>query len=127
MEILFEVASVKKRELPGSHEENLADIIIDQHYLIKVMNSYKEKFVKLNKVWGEELRKNQQDIRSLEPKLDDMKILRGDRHINMEDIKCGQEDALIVRLKESLTNEGMAPDDVCNVLETDLYEKEKLT
>ena len=77
-------------------------------------------------MWDEELSKNQQDIRSLAPKLEDMKMLRGDRHIDMEDIRLGQEDALIVRLKEALTNESMTPEDVCNVLVTDLYEKEKL-
>ena len=56
-----------------------------------------------------------------------MKMLRGDRFINMEDIKLGQEDGLITKLKEALTNENITPEDLTNLLFADIQEKKKLT
>ena len=56
-----------------------------------------------------------------------MKMLRGDRYINIEDIKLGQEDGLITKLKESLTNENITPEDLTNLLFADIQEKKKLT
>ena len=54
-------------------------------------------------------------------------MLRGDRFINMEDIKLGQEDGLITKLKEALTNENITPEDLTNLLFADIQEKKKLT
>ena len=48
MGLLLNIADVKRRELAGSHEENLADIITDQQQLEKIMTTLKAKFEKLN-------------------------------------------------------------------------------
>ena len=56
-----------------------------------------------------------------------MKMLRGDRYINIEDIKLGQEDGLITKLKEALNNENITPEDLTNMLFADIQEKKKLS
>jgi hypothetical protein len=43
----------------------------------------------------------------------------------MEDYKLGKKDILIERLQESLKQQNMTQDDVCNLLSNDLYEREK--
>ena len=55
-----------------------------------------------------------------------MKILRGERHIDVEDQNLGNEDKMITRLRDALKNDGTTPDEVINVLTTDNFEKEKL-
>ena len=84
------------------------------------MRDLQEKFQNLNKTWDQELKNNREEIRSLNPRLEDMKMLRGDRFINMEDIKLGQEDGLITKLKEALTNENITPEDLTNLLFADI-------
>ena len=48
-----------------------------------------------------------------------------EKHKNMEDYKLGKKDILIERLQESLKQQNMTQDDVCNLLSNDLYEREK--
>ena len=128
MNLLLLIADVKEKELAGTHEEeSLGDILSYQRSLIKIMRDLQEKFANLNKTWDQELQNNRNEIRSLNPKLEDMKMLRGDRFINMEDIKLGQEDGLITKLKEALTNENITPEDLTNLLFADIQEKKKLT
>ena len=54
-----------------------------------------------------------------------MKILRGERHIDVEDQNLGNEDKMITRLRDALKNDSTTPDEVINVLTTDKFEKEK--
>lgn len=44
----------------------------------------------------------------------------------MEDVKLGHEDKLIVQLRQSLNRPTTTPDDICNILTTDIHEKERL-
>ena len=39
--------------------------------------------------------KNDAELKSMMPKLDEIKMLRGEQHINVEDVKLGHEDKLI--------------------------------
>ena len=55
-----------------------------------------------------------------------MKILRGERHIDVEDENLGHEDKMITRLRDTLKSETTTPDEVTNVLTSDKFEKEKL-
>ena len=74
----------------------------------------------------EELQRKDADLKAIEPKLDEMKILRGERHIDVEDQNLGHEDKLITSLRDTLKNDSTTPDEVINALTTDNFEKEKL-
>ena len=57
---------------------------------------------------------------------EDIKFLSGsEKHKNMEDYKLGKKDILIERLQDSLKQQNMTQDDVCDLLSNDLYEREK--
>ena len=60
------------------------------------------------------------------PKLDEIKMLRGEPHADLEDQGIG-EDKMITRLREALYNEDIStPDEVINILTTAVFEKEKM-
>ena len=86
----------------------------------------KDKFNDMRKQAQEEQYKNEMELRSMVPKLDEVKMLRGEQHINVEDVKLGHEDKLIVQLRQALNRPTTTPDDICNILTTDIHEKERL-
>ena len=73
-----------------------------------------------------ELQRGHDELTAPVPKLDEMKILRGELHIDVEDDNMGVEDNLITRLRDALQSDQTTPDEVINVLTTDKFEKEKL-
>lgn len=62
------------------------------------------------------------------PKLDEIKILRGEQHETEEDEQqLGMEDKMIIALRDALHNEDTCtPDEVINILTTAIFEKEKM-
>ena len=67
-----------------------------------------------------------EELYAIAPKLDEMKILRGEKHTAVEDEQLGIEDKMITRLRDALNNDVTTPDEVINVLTTDNFEKEKV-
>jgi len=67
------------------------------------------------------------ELKSSMPRLDEIKMLRGERHTDIQDQEEGHEDKVITRLRDALNNDEMTtPDEVIHVLTTDVFEKEKV-
>lgn len=74
-----------------------------------------------------ELNREMNQLQAAMPKLDEIKMLRGEQHIDLEDHDLGHEDQIITRLREALHNEDICtPDEVINILTTAVFEKEKM-
>lgn len=84
------------------------------------------KVMEMCRLFEKELTRGMAELTAIEPKLDEMKILRGERHISVEDENQGHEDIMITRLKDALISDTNTPDEVINVLTTDKFEKEKV-
>lgn len=81
-----------------------------------------------NKIkWRQELDKIEAEIQSKKFRDEDLnaiKLLRGNLGFDEEDQKFMQ-DPLIVRLKENKANSHLLPDDICNILKNDLFQRKK--
>ena len=73
-----------------------------------------------------ELNRGMDELNAVCPKLDEMKIIRGERHIDVEDETSGHEDKMITRLRNALKSEDLEPDAVLNALTASQFEKEKV-
>ena len=91
-----------------------------------LMGDLREKVAEMCRSFEQELNRGLEELTASVPKLDEMKILRGERHTDVEDHASGHEDKMITRLRDALNRDPPAPDEVMNVLRTDAYEKEKL-
>ena len=63
-----------------------------------------------------ELNRGMERLTTLEPKLEEMKILRGERHIDVEDNNQAGEVEMITRLRDALLSDTKTPDEVINIL-----------
>ena len=50
------------------------------------------------------------------PKLAEMKLLRGEKHMQVDDQNSSIEDQLITRLRDALRSDATTPDEVINAL-----------
>ena len=66
------------------------------------MDNLRIKFDEMKKNAEEDLQRTKADMNCNKLKLDEIKMLRGETHINMEDVKQGHEDKLIVKLRQAL-------------------------
>jgi len=108
-------------------EISLNDIMVSQEKLESQMSQMNSRFEDIKNLWELELIKNEKKIYSSVLKSEDLRMLRGDdRSMEVEEFKLGRNDQLIERLKESLKAPHMTSDDVCNLLDNDLYEREKM-
>ena len=123
---LLKVAKVQFEEVDGTHLETLLDIIGDQSQMDDIMGDLRFKVTEMCRQFEKEINRGNDELTAIEPKLDEMKILRGERHIDVEDQNLGNEDKMITRLRDALKNDSTTPDEVINVLTTDNFEKEKL-
>ena len=126
VERLLEVANVNVDEVEGTHTESLLDIIQDQAQMDGIMKDLRYKVDQMCRQFQTELKRGYDELHAEKPKLDEMKILRGERHIDVEDENLGHEDKMITRLRDTLKSETTTPDEVINVLTSDKFEKEKL-
>ena len=127
VERLLEVAAVNEEEVYGSrNDDTLLDIIGDQAQMDGLMGDLREKVAEMCRSFEQELNRGLEELTASVPKLDEMKMLRGERHTGVEDHALGHEDKMITRLRDALNRDEPAPDEVMNVLRTDAYEKEKL-
>ncbi len=112
----------------GSQQLGLKQIITRQDDQTREMNDLEYKFATSQQRWQIELAKNEQQINSKKFDHDDMKqmkIMRGMLDPDDEDNKI-MRDSVILHLQESLVNPNIMPDDICNILQNDLFEKQKL-
>ena len=116
VEQLLQVACVNLEEVSGTHIETLLDIIDDQSQMDSIMEDLRYKVTEMCRQFEKELNRGNEELTAEEPKLDEMKILRGERHIDVEDQSLGNEDKMITRLRDALNNDGTTPDEVINVL-----------
>ena len=123
---LLKVAAVKLEEVDGSHIENILDIIEDQSQMDGIMLNLRERVTEMCRLFEKELTRGENELTCKVPKLDEIKILRGERHIDVEDQTHGHEDKMITRLRDCLNNDLSTPDEVVSVLTTDKFEKEKV-
>ena len=123
---LLKVAKVQHEEVDGTQQETLLDIISDQSQMDGIMGDLRFKVTEMCRQFEKEINRGNEELTAIEPKLDEMKILRGERHIDVEDQNLGNEDKMITRLRDALKNDSTTPDEVINVLTTDNFEKEKL-
>jgi len=66
-----------------------------------------------------ELNRGMERLTTLEPKLEEMKKLRGERHNDLEDNNQageGGESEMITRLRDALLSDTKTPDEVINIL-----------
>ena len=91
-----------------------------------IMVELRDKVTEMCRQFEKELNRGMEELTAIEPKLDEMKVLRGERHIDVEDQNNGIEDNLITRLRDALNGDIATPDEVINVLTTDKFEKEKV-
>jgi len=90
-----------------------------------IMDDLREKIEDMCRSFEKELKRGMDELSAAMPKLDEIKILRGERHTDLEDQQLG-EDKMITHLRDALHNEDMiTPDEVINVLTNSVFEKEK--
>ena len=125
---MLDIADIKGKIVKGSELEiSLNDIMVSQEKLESQMSQMNSRFEDIKNLWELELIKNEKKIYSSMLKSEDLRMLRGDdRSMEVEEFKLGRNDQLIERLKESLKAPHMTSDDVCNLLDNDLYEREKM-
>ena len=90
------------------------------------MVELREKVTDMCSKFEKELNRGMDDLNAICPKLDEMKILRGEHQIDAEDDEAGHEDKMITRLRDALNSEAMQPDEVINALTASQFEKEKM-
>ena len=86
---LLKVAKVKTEEISGTHIETLLDIIDDQSGMNGIMADLREKVSEMCRQFEKELRRGSEELCAAVPKLDEIKILRGERHTDAEDQSSG--------------------------------------
>ena len=124
--LLLKIKPVKDRELVGTHVEDFEDILKDQTQLDQLLDELKTKFDEMKKTAQDDLMKNEAELKSMIPKLNEMKILRGEQHTNVEDLKLGHEDKLIIKMRQALNQPNTTPDDLINILTADMHERDRL-
>ena len=67
-----------------------------------IMEDLDFKVAEMCRNFENELQKGHDQLTASVPKLDEMKILRGELHIDVEDDATGHEDNLITRLRDAL-------------------------
>lgn len=82
---LLKVAKVQFEEVDGTHLETLLDIIGDQSQMDGIMGDLRFKVTEMCRQFEKEINRGNEELTAIEPKLDEMKILRGERHIDVED------------------------------------------
>ena len=85
VEQLLRVAKVKNEEIYGTHIETLLDIISDQSCMNGIMADLRTKVEEMCRSFEKELRRGMDELCAAVPKLDEIKILRGERHTDLED------------------------------------------
>lgn len=91
-----------------------------------IMVELREKVTDMCLKFEKELNRGMDDLNAICPKLDEMKMLRGELHIDVEDEATGHEDKMITRLRDALKSESVQPDEVINALTASQFEKEKI-
>lgn len=90
------------------------------------MEDLREKVSEMCHSFEKELRRGLDELNAAMPKLDEIKLLRGEIHTDADDQVFG-EDKIITRLRDALYNEDICtPDEVINILTTAVFEKEKM-
>lgn len=85
------------------------------------------KFQQQNTLWTDELRSAEQKLNEVVVTDEDIKLLSGETTLkSLSELGSGKKDILIERLKEALEKSSMTQEDVCNLLNNDLYEREKM-
>ena len=69
------------------------------------MIELRDKVSEMCRQFENELKRGKQELHAIAPKLDEMKILRGEKHTAVEDEQLGIEDKMITRLRDALHND----------------------
>lgn len=114
--------------MPGSEPDVTAkELLSDQTDLVEAMHRLKNKFCATTQHWDKYLEEQLAKLFSLEFSEEDMQLLRGEvQALGGSNQHNNKKDLLIERLKEALTNSKITQEDVCNLLNNDLYEREKM-
>ena len=89
VEQLLRQAQVKFEEIAGTHIETLVDIIVDQGEMDGIISDLRVKIDEMCRSFEKELRRGMDELCAAIPKLDEIKILRGERHTELEDQQLG--------------------------------------
>lgn len=124
---ILKIKPVKTKLVMGSDpDETLNKLLADQSDLIDNMHKLRTKFYVSTSLQDEEIARQEAKLFTLALSDEDMHLLRGRNTSENSGLQNNAQAVLIERLQEALSHHKITSEDVCNLLNNDLYEQEKL-